>query len=522
MKKLFALLAISCSLTLLTPSTLLAQNDSAEPKLSFETTESTLPKKSPQIIVPTITAKQFIPIGHKAEFSAEDSILLDEKDSVARFSWTFGEASNVRFGKNVFFEFTEPGIHKVKLRIKQGDQSRTSEKYVIIYEREAIMITDEFDSHKDVENQFGELIAQAGERGVWLDVIPFNKSGVNVSDEASFGTKIAEKIEKLKRSELIIFKTKTGTPLQIFAQWWKQIGEEDKFSLDQKLVVQITQNSIEPMYRIIQPSHKILQPEFILLTRDASLNVLFAGNYQDIAQKLKGRGIEFIKVDNKPITSSFLLFSRLINYFVANGMSQNVIYLLLAVPFIVFVIAFFRQFVGISTFGVFSPLMLTLSFMLLGLNFGFLAFLAVMLVSYLIRLIFDRVELLYIPKVALLFSAIAISFFLVLGLGIYFGASVDLALAVFPLLVMSTVSEKFVSTQSAGGLRKALLFAGETVVVSLVAFMLVQWHWLKTLVISQPETIVLPIIGLIWLGRFTGLRLYEYLKFRALFGEQQE
>jgi len=87
----------------------------------------------------------------------------------------------------------------------------------------------------------------------------------------------------------------------------------------------------------------------------------------------------------------------------------------------------------------------------------------VMVVSYLIRLLFNRVELLYVPRVSLLLSTLSLSFFLVLGLAVYFKSSVNLTLAVFPMLVMATISEKFLSAQSEDGIRSAAIVTGSKV-----------------------------------------------------------
>ena len=88
------------------------------------------------------------------------------------------------------------------------------------------------------------------------------------------------------------------------------------------------------------------------------------------------------------------------------------------------------------------------------------------------------------------------------------------------MLVMATLSEKFLSAQSMAGIRSALITAGETVVVALLGYTLVTWSWLEGTILSMPELIIVPILGIIWLGRFTGLRLTEYFKFRTLFQEE--
>ena len=90
------------------------------------------------------------------------------------------------------------------------------------------------------------------------------------------------------------------------------------------------------------------------------------------------------------------------------------------------------------------------------------------------------------------------------------------------MLVMSMVSEKFLSAQSVEGFRSAMLVTGETIVISLIAYALVNWGWVESSILALPELVLLPILAIVWLGRFTGLRLSEYFKFRALFGEDTQ
>jgi len=200
----------------------------------------------------------------------------------------------------------------------------------------------------------------------------------------------------------------------------------------------------------------------------------------------------------------------------------NTLYLLLAVPFLAFIIAFFRQVVGITSFGVFAPLMLALSFFVLGLKFGMIVFMVVLIVSYAIRFLFEKVELLYIPKISLLLSLLALSFYLVLGMALYFGTSLNLAMTIFPMMIMATVSEKFLSAQASMGIKNALIVTIETIIMALLAFGFAAWDGIRLLVLSLPELIFVPIIGTIWLGKFTGLRFTEYFKFRSLFSDDSQ
>lgn len=469
-----------------------------------------------QDIVPIISVDNFISQGEQTLFDASKSNFRGISAGTPSISWNFDDETKMQWGKQIIHSFEKTGKYTVKLSIKQGNARETVEKDVFVYSRKGVIVA------KSRENIQG-IINQAGENGVWLKPIVLETLETGVTADEELVGELQKNIEFIKDSELIIFYTNTADELQNVAQWWQKLAEIEKFDPKEKSWIQLTEaSSLKKFKKLLYPSFSILNPKEIFLIRNKSLNLFFEKNPAKLANELKSRGLEHEIINGKSNTTWFLPISKLTNYFVFRGISQTVLYLLLAVPFIAFLIAFARQFIGIKTFGVFSPLMLTLSFMLLGLNFGFTVFMVVLLVSSLLRLFFEKVELLYIPKVALLHSGVALSFFLILGIAVYFDVSLNLALAIFPMMVMSTISEKFISAQTANGFRSALFAAGETVLVALVAYALVVWPWMQTNILATPELIFLPVIGIIWLGRFTGLRLTEYFKFRTLFTDDSE
>lgn len=472
------------------------------------------PEFEEEHIVPEVLVDQFIEVGKKTLFDASQTKRIAPSNGSPVFSWDFGDDSRMQWGEKIAHFYQNPGTYTVTLHVRQGREKEQVSKDVIVYDMKGILVSD-------TESDSEAIVAQAGEHGIWLDNIPYSKAETGFAAEEEFTRRIQEKLEFVKESQLIIFTPQSLSALQDFAQFWQKASLPARFDLQDKLWVQLSDSSLDKTSKLLQPIFSILHPKFILLTRPEALNPIFERNEAgEIIEKIKSREIEFRIIDERSSTSPLLFLSSLTTYFVSNGISQNVVYLLLAVPFIVFVIAFLRQFVGISTFGVYAPLMLALSFLVLGFSFGLLVFAVVMMVSYLIRLFFEKVELLYIPKVSLLLSILALSFFLVLGLAVYFNSSVNLTLTIFPMLVMATLSEKFLSAQSSSGMKQALFATGETVFVSFMGYFLVTWGWLESAILAMPELIIFPIIALIWLGRFTGLRLSEYFKFRSLFREE--
>ncbi len=477
------------------------------------TQEVLLPALENERITPHISADGFAEVGKKILFDASGTKLIAPSNGLPVYSWEFGDESRMQWGEKIAHSFDHPGRYHVILSVRQGRERENITKEVIIFAQKGVFVSD--------EETLPDIVSQAGEHGIWLQNIPYTEAETGFSSEEDFIRRLQEKMEFIQESDVIIFSTKSVAALQIFVQFWQKMSQENKFDISEKLWVQISDTSFDKMGKLVQPIFSVLHPKFILLTRSEALNPIFEQTHSgEVIEKIKSRGIEYRIIDERSSVSPLLVFSNLMTYFVSRGISQNVIYLLLAVPFIVFVISFLRQFVGLSTFGVYAPLMLTLSFMVLGLKLGLFVFAVVMGVSYLIRLIFEKVELLYIPKVSLLLSFLALSFFLVLGVAVEFGSPVNLSLTIFPMLVMATLSEKFLSAQSSEGTRSAMITAGETVLISFVAYAIVTWGWMQNGILALPEVILIPIFGNVWLGRFTGLRLSEYIKFRGLFREE--
>lgn len=467
-------------------------------------------------IIPLINAQESVEIGQEIFFDASGTKKIAPSHGIPNYSWDFGDGSGIKWGETTSHIFESTGVYTVKLKVSQGRKSESVIQDIVVYDRKGVLVVDASISPDP-------LVQQAGENGIFLQTIVY-PTGEGLSGGEELTRRMQERLSAFQEAEVIMFYGFNTNSFQLYGQLWQKLSEENKFNPEEKLWVQVLETgSLESATKLLQPVFITIKSPFILVTRPGALNIIFRNqDLTQIVERISLRKIEHFIVDERSATSPLLILSNLTSYFVTKGVPQNVIYLLLVVPFITFTVAFFRQFIGIYTYGVYTPLMLSLSFLILGLEFGLIVFLAVMLVSYLLRLLFEKIEMLYIPKVCLLFSFLAFSFFLVLGVGLYFETSINLTLTIFPMLMMVSLSEKFISTQSSSGIRHALISTGETIVVSLLAYFLVSWEFLQTSVLALPELITIPMLALVWLGKFTGLRLTEYFKFRHLFREDSQ
>jgi hypothetical protein len=211
-----------------------------------------------------------------------------------------------------------------------------------------------------------------------------------------------------------------------------------------------------------------------------------------------------------------------VNKMVDMGIPSNTIRLVLMLPVIVTVVAFMKQVVGLTTLGVYTPSILALSFIALDLEFGLLVLLAILFMGTLTRLFLRRYRLMYIPRMAIVLTFVSFAILFLLFVGALFDVSTIAGVAIFPMLIMSTMAEKFVSIQSGKGLRSALTLVGEAVLVAILAYFVAEWDALKVIVMGHPEVIIFFLLVNFVLARWGGLRLMEYVRFREIIRHAEE
>lgn len=209
--------------------------------------------------------------------------------------------------------------------------------------------------------------------------------------------------------------------------------------------------------------------------------------------------------------------SPIINYFINQGVPLDTVVLLLMLPIIVTLIAFFRQVIGIKAFGIYTPAIVTFAFLAIPqLRYGVALFASVILVGMLMRFVLKGLRILYLPRVAITLSVIAFAILIMLGFGGSLQRTGLASVSIFPILIMITIVEKFVAAQIEKGNKVALILAVETLVISLVGYYLASWQFLISILVAFPWIILLTIPVNILLGKWGGLRISEYIRFREV------
>jgi len=207
--------------------------------------------------------------------------------------------------------------------------------------------------------------------------------------------------------------------------------------------------------------------------------------------------------------------SPIIKYFIAQGLPLDTVIMLLMLPIVVTLIALFRQIAGIKAFGIYTPAIVTFAFLAIPqLRYGVIVFVIVIVIGMMMRYLLSKLRLLYLPRMAITLSVVAFSILALLALGGLLNRTGLAAVSIFPILIMVTLVEKFVGTQIEKGNKAALVLALETLFISIVGFYIASWTGLIKLVVVYPWVILLTIPVNIFLGKWDGLRISEYVRFR--------
>lgn len=208
--------------------------------------------------------------------------------------------------------------------------------------------------------------------------------------------------------------------------------------------------------------------------------------------------------------------SNIINFIASQGVSIETIYLILALPFIATLIAAFRQLIGIKSFGIYTPLVLTFAFWAIGIKYGLAIFIVIFITGTAVRYVLKNFRLLYMPRMAIVLTVISLAILTLLAVGGYLQKTGLASTSILPILILITLIEKFISTQVEKGFRTATILSIETLAIAIVGYYFIIWDQFRNLVLEHPEYVLLLFIINVFLGKWSGLRLSEYLRFREV------
>lgn len=223
----------------------------------------------------------------------------------------------------------------------------------------------------------------------------------------------------------------------------------------------------------------------------------------------------------KEVVKSDSIFSKLSLYRLPLPL-QTMFTTILMIPLGTLVLSIARNVIGIPTFGIFTPILLTLFFKETSFGFGFVFFFVVVLVGIGERYILDKFYLLAVPRLSIILTLVIM---LMIGYSLF---SSDIAvisqnhLAFFPIVIVTTNIERLSIMLTEEGLANTLKTLFGTLVIAILGYLLYSIHALEMFMFTNPELLFTIIGFLILIGKYKGYRLSEFLRFRDLVRQKKK
>jgi transglutaminase-like putative cysteine protease len=195
---------------------------------------------------------------------------------------------------------------------------------------------------------------------------------------------------------------------------------------------------------------------------------------------------------------------------------QNLYRVLLLVPLGALLIVFLRNVVGVQTFGTFMPVLIALSFRETELVSGLVLFSLIVTLGLLIRFYLERLKLLLVPRLAAVVITVILLMALVSIVSHRMDLEIGLSVALFPMVILAMTIERMSIVWEELGASDAIRQGLGSLAVAAVCYLLMFHPQVEHLVFVFPELLLGVLSITLLLGRYTGYRVTELMRFRDL------
>ncbi len=196
--------------------------------------------------------------------------------------------------------------------------------------------------------------------------------------------------------------------------------------------------------------------------------------------------------------------------------TQNVYRSLLLIPVGALLIMFLRNVVGVQTFGTFMPVLIALAFRQTDLVAGVLLFSVLVTLGLAVRFYLEHLKLLLVPRLAavVIIVILLMAFVSILSQRLRF--EVGLSVALFPMVILAMTIERMSIVWEEHGPADAIKQGVGSLIVAAGCYLIMFDLRVEHFIFVFPESLLLVLALALLLGRYTGYRVTELLRFRAL------
>jgi hypothetical protein len=199
--------------------------------------------------------------------------------------------------------------------------------------------------------------------------------------------------------------------------------------------------------------------------------------------------------------------------------TQAVYSVLLMIPVGALIMVILRNMVGIDAFGTFMPVLIALAFRETKLLWGIILFSLLVALGLSIRFLLERLRLLLVPRLSAVLIVVVILMLMISLVSHRMGMETGLSVALFPMVIIAMTIERMSVVWEERGATDAIRAGLGSLVVAVVAYLAMGMAWLEHLIFTFPELLLVILSLVVLAGRYTGYRLLELRRFKALAGQ---
>jgi hypothetical protein len=196
--------------------------------------------------------------------------------------------------------------------------------------------------------------------------------------------------------------------------------------------------------------------------------------------------------------------------------TQGVYEILLLIPFGILVIVLLRNFVGLTSFGTFAPVLIALAFRETELLQGILLFILIVSLGLAIRFYLERLRLLLVPRLAAVVTIVVLLMTAISIISNEMGMETGLSVSLFPMIIISMVIERMSIVWEERGAGTALQEGAGSLFMAALAYLVMGIDVLRYWVTVFPEVNLIVLGVIVAMGRYTGFRLSELVRFSRI------
>jgi hypothetical protein len=199
--------------------------------------------------------------------------------------------------------------------------------------------------------------------------------------------------------------------------------------------------------------------------------------------------------------------------------TQAVYGVLLAVPLGALVVVVLRNVIGVQTFGTFMPVLIALAFRETRLLAGVLLFSLLVFVGLSLRFYLERLRLLLVPRLAAVLIIVVLLMVTVSLVSHRLGFETGLSVGLFPMVILTMTIERMSIVWEERGPGDAIKQGLGSLLVAAICYLIMGIPVVEHLLFVYPELLLLVLAVTLLLGRYTGYRVTELIRFRELRGK---